>query len=215
MNSESVWSQSPLWPTRRSSQFFILSLIILSITFYSLSSPLDKAGSNMLYWAFVLLILFMTFCRVYCFSLNAASPAASLLNRNWSDETGSMERGLLRRLFTNHSPGVRTMLRLATIERDFTGDDYEMLRQLDDDVIMPFKGASEAEIRRLPVQKLTSSDVDVANKRKEYCAICLDRYQIQDELRTLPCLHRYHSQCIDPWLEQHAHCPVCKFECIV
>mmetsp|Transcript_107366 Transcript_107366/g.311988 ORF Transcript_107366/g.311988 Transcript_107366/m.311988 type:complete len:162 (+) Transcript_107366:379-864(+) len=34
------------------------------------------------------------------------------------------------------------------------------------------------------------------------CPVCLEAYCVGDQLRTLPCLHRMHTSCIDPWLKQ-------------
>lgn len=42
------------------------------------------------------------------------------------------------------------------------------------------------------------------------CAICMEDFEDQEEIKFLLCTHRFHSQCIDPWLEKHTTCPVCK-----
>ncbi|TMW61555.1 hypothetical protein Poli38472_012746 [Pythium oligandrum] len=42
------------------------------------------------------------------------------------------------------------------------------------------------------------------------CCICLMDYDIDDDLRVLPCGHEYHESCVDEWLMRNATCPVCR-----
>lgn len=44
----------------------------------------------------------------------------------------------------------------------------------------------------------------------EECRICLLEYEDGEEVKTLPCMHRFHSECIDRWLAESRQCPVCK-----
>ncbi|KAF9928522.1 hypothetical protein FBU30_002321 [Linnemannia zychae] len=48
-------------------------------------------------------------------------------------------------------------------------------------------------------------------RRYDPCAICLQEYEVGDQLRELPCKHFFHIQCIDPWFKEfYGVCPVCK-----
>ncbi|KAG5627130.1 hypothetical protein H5410_012348 [Solanum commersonii] len=43
------------------------------------------------------------------------------------------------------------------------------------------------------------------------CAVCLSKFEPDDQLRLLPlCLHAFHSGCIDAWLVTNQTCPLCR-----
>jgi len=44
------------------------------------------------------------------------------------------------------------------------------------------------------------------------CIVCLEDFEVQEELRVLPCCHRFHRGCIDVWLARNRHCPICKHD---
>lgn len=43
------------------------------------------------------------------------------------------------------------------------------------------------------------------------CAVCLENYEAGERVRILPCLHQFHSVCVDKWLTTKAECPTCKY----
>ncbi|CAN6201419.1 unnamed protein product [Urochloa humidicola] len=43
------------------------------------------------------------------------------------------------------------------------------------------------------------------------CSVCLGVFQTGETVRLLPvCLHLFHVECIDPWLDMHSTCPICR-----
>ena len=45
------------------------------------------------------------------------------------------------------------------------------------------------------------------------CQICLQDFVDGDSLRTLPCNHFFHTDCVDAWLKQKSSsCPTCRAE---
>ncbi|XP_039218789.1 E3 ubiquitin-protein ligase ZNRF3 isoform X1 [Crotalus tigris] len=54
----------------------------------------------------------------------------------------------------------------------------------------------------------------LSNGSASDCAICLEKYLDGEELRVIPCTHRFHRKCVDPWLLQHHTCPHCRHNII-
>ncbi|KAI3839157.1 hypothetical protein MKX03_032787 [Papaver bracteatum] len=48
------------------------------------------------------------------------------------------------------------------------------------------------------------------NSQREVCSICLEEFGTQRQVMHLPCFHKYHSDCLQPWLTNHSHCPYCR-----
>lgn len=44
------------------------------------------------------------------------------------------------------------------------------------------------------------------------CNICLSTFEDGENVRTLPCFHLFHMQCVDDWLMNHTNCPACRTE---
>lgn len=60
----------------------------------------------------------------------------------------------------------------------------------------------------LPVRKLESKDT----LPEGHCTVCLEEWEEGDEVKALPCMHDFHSVCIDPWLANTGKCPLCQRE---
>merc|ERR1712142_1330810 len=66
------------------------------------------------------------------------------------------------------------------------------------------KGLDEAQINRFPRSNITIAQMDKS------CSVCLEDFERGISIRTLPCRHFFHSQCIERWLKNHTKCPMCR-----
>ncbi|KAF7806483.1 putative E3 ubiquitin-protein ligase RHY1A [Senna tora] len=53
------------------------------------------------------------------------------------------------------------------------------------------------------------------SSEQEDCAVCLESFKEGDTLTHLPCAHRFHSTCVQPWLHNNAHCPCCRINIFI
>ncbi|MES1903655.1 MAG: E3 ubiquitin-protein ligase znrf3, partial [Paramarteilia canceri] len=49
---------------------------------------------------------------------------------------------------------------------------------------------------------------DKKSNESSSCSICLDKYEVGDKMKTIPCMHFFHSKCIDNWLLRDSTCPM-------
>lgn len=91
-------------------------------------------------------------------------------------------------------------------------DDYEALWDLAEELGEVRRvGMDQQEISLLPVHTYQAQNVaDGASIDNGDCRVCLTDFTPGEKLRTLPCLHIYHVDCIDEWLKRNAVCPVCR-----
>ena len=67
------------------------------------------------------------------------------------------------------------------------------------------KGVTQQLVDRLPTFEFGEG------QQADQCRICLEYYIPGEELRMLPCFHRYHKPCVDTWLTRmSSKCPICK-----
>lgn len=43
------------------------------------------------------------------------------------------------------------------------------------------------------------------------CTICLSEFEVDEDVRRLPCFHLFHVECVDQWLGQNKRCPICRY----
>ncbi|XP_027364406.1 RING-H2 finger protein ATL1-like [Abrus precatorius] len=76
------------------------------------------------------------------------------------------------------------------------------------------RGLEEAVIRLIPVIHYTPEEGVREFGERSFsceCAICLNEFQEDEKLRVIPnCSHVFHIDCIDVWLQNNVHCPLCR-----
>ncbi|KAL0382030.1 UNVERIFIED_CONTAM: E3 ubiquitin-protein ligase SDIR1 [Sesamum calycinum] len=222
-------------PVNTNSLAFLVTVLLL---FMILNS--HQMSPNFLLWLVLGVFLMATTLRMYatCQQLQAQAQAHAVaasgllghteLRLHMPPSIALATRGRLQ--------GLR--LQLALLDREFDDLDYETLRALDADNV-PTASMSEEEINALPVHKYKvsgpqsvgssppqgSSSSSVEKKQDPAapqagmkttdddltCSVCLEQVSAGELIRSLPCLHQFHVNCIDPWLRQQGTCPVCKF----
>lgn len=222
-------------PVNTNSLAFLVTVLLL---FMILNS--HQMSPNFLLWLVLGVFLMATSLRMYatCQQLQAQAQAHAVaasgllghteLRLHMPPSIALATRGRLQ--------GLR--LQLALLDREFDDLDYETLRALDADNV-PTASMTDEEINALPVHKYKVSgsqsgrlpeqqaSSSSSSKKKQdpsivqggaktpedelTCSVCLEQVNVGEIIRSLPCLHQFHVNCIDPWLRQQGTCPVCKF----
>jgi hypothetical protein len=58
----------------------------------------------------------------------------------------------------------------------------------------------------LPISSYRQKDC----QNTEECCVCLEDFEDNVEMHTLPCGHYFHCHCIQQWFQGHNFCPLCK-----
>ncbi|CAF0718283.1 unnamed protein product [Adineta steineri] len=67
--------------------------------------------------------------------------------------------------------------------------------------------AAKKALTKIPLIHVTENP-----STEESCVICLDSIKTGDTVRQLVCGHTFHHHCVDPWLLNHRHCPLCNLD---
>lgn len=60
---------------------------------------------------------------------------------------------------------------------------------------------------------IAAATAPVENPDTQGCSICTEDFEIGQDQRVLPCDHRFHPACIDPWLlNVSGTCPLCRID---
>jgi len=95
---------------------------------------------------------------------------------------------------------------IARYCRDPPGADARTIASLPTRRYLPTPPASTD-----PPPERRGADVAISVQQEQTnCAICMEDFHAEEELRVLPCSHQFHTQCVDPWLSTKDICPLCR-----
>ena len=132
----------------------------------------------------------------------------------------NIKRPVLRRILTNDKTNKIRINKNKVENRnnDIKNSSKEEEKEekeiyLDDILNLKISENNDEDLTKL-VSAIPAFIVKEKNKSKDnnnkYCPICLGEYMIGEKESSLPCLHCFHSNCIEKWLKRSKFCPVCK-----
>jgi len=133
--------------------------------------------------------------------------------------------GYVSSFLPDHSAGWRRVRPVngGIFDADVDALDHDELLELGERIGHVSRGAKQSTINELPTRKFVQKSkpvdektADADSKESEAdimsCCICMIAFKTSEDVRTLPCLHIYHTKCIDKWLLRNRTCPICKFD---
>ena len=132
-------------------------------------------------------------------SMGGGGGGASSYRHNHHDNHRAFEQiGRMHMMHASGAPGRENIDNMS----------YERLLEVFGDG-SENRGASSRDIASLPVSTISDPNRDLPEDKRE-CSICLEEFSKGDERTCLPCLHGFHKDCVNRWLESNGICPVCK-----
>lgn len=140
----------------------------------------------------------------------------ALLDREFDD----LDYEALRALDSDNPPGVPSMsdaeINTLPVHKYKTQSHQAPLdNQHGEGTSVQRQSSSCTVSKEAATKKTDSENIEGSGKGREEeltCSVCLEQVNEGELVRSLPCLHQFHTLCIDPWLRQQATCPVCKFK---
>ncbi|SPO03427.1 uncharacterized protein DNG_06110 [Cephalotrichum gorgonifer] len=83
------------------------------------------------------------------------------------------------------------------------------------EVATPATATSPMHIPLAPISKAQDKDTRVPDDDGDNlgCSICTDDFSVGEDVRVLPCSHKFHPACVDPWLTNvSGTCPLCRLD---
>lgn len=198
---------------------FLVTVLLLFMIFNS-----HQLSQNLMLWVGLVVFLLASSLRMYamCHQLQVQAQAAAVAASAGGLLTHAELRlhyDALRALDADNPPGVTAMS-----ETDISRLPVRMYKgagssQTPETQMQPGRKGEDQlpsdDQVKVDIIDFSSDKVDEGKQKvmeeELTCSVCLEQVVDGEIVRTLPCVHQFHSACIDQWLRQQATCPVCKF----
>ncbi|XP_071826523.1 uncharacterized protein [Apostichopus japonicus] len=74
------------------------------------------------------------------------------------------------------------------------------------------KRKSEKQQQEKKLDEAASTAPAAEDDEDEKCTICLSIFLHEEDVRRLPCMHLFHTECVDQWLVTNKKCPICRVD---
>ena len=75
------------------------------------------------------------------------------------------------------------------------------------------KPVNQGLVQSLPDNKFHKQEQEgKKNDEDGKCLVCMTEYEEGESIKTLPCFHKYHTECIQDWFKRQNFCPICRHE---
>ena len=113
--------------------------------------------------------------------------------------------------FSNNNPSGVRMIRIPMSFMGNGGGQNDLNEMIERMLHYSRENPTDAAIvSELPETKI--DDIKKLDKDKQNCVICMEDFKNGDKSTNLPCLHMFHTNCIQSWLKTQNTCPICKFK---
>merc|ERR1719408_416597 len=94
--------------------------------------------------------------------------------------------------------------------REITPLEMLILREFVEHLQQNRAGASMRDIENSTANWVVEDESKLPSELRT-CTVCLEDVQKGQRVRTLPCLHTFHAECVEEWLKKKKLCPLCQF----
>ncbi|EDW24827.1 GL24353 [Drosophila persimilis] len=104
----------------------------------------------------------------------------------------------------DHFPGV-------TANERFNRQYHRLLLRavMNVDIEIGIPRATQDVIASLPFRKVRESELVGVDPK---CSVCMESLQAGEILKSMPCKHEFHDQCLIRWLKESYSCLLCRFQ---